>query len=77
MRDGVACGLNPLAISQAARLISHANTGKAAMAAGAESWSYAPNSTAVDVPDSGYDLALEFEWGLDLILDGLERRRGG
>lgn len=32
---------------------------------------------AARLPDSGYDLTLEFEWGLDLILDGLERRRGG
>jgi AcrR family transcriptional regulator len=26
--------------------------------------------------DTGYDPAVEFEWGLDLILDGLERARG-
>ena len=25
------------------------------------------------LPESGYDSAFEFEWGLDLILDGLER----
>jgi AcrR family transcriptional regulator len=29
------------------------------------------------LPDSGYDNAVEFAWGLDLILDGLERRRRG
>ena len=29
---------------------------------------------AVRLPESGYDNALEFAWGLDLILDGLERR---
>jgi AcrR family transcriptional regulator len=30
------------------------------------------------LPGSGYDTAVEFEWGLDLILDGLERlRRAG
>jgi hypothetical protein len=30
------------------------------------------------LPDSGYDTTVEFAWGLDLILDGLERlRRGG
>jgi AcrR family transcriptional regulator len=28
------------------------------------------------LPETGYDLAREFEWGLDLILDGLERLRG-
>ena len=28
---------------------------------------------AAKLPQSGYDYALEFEWGLDLILDGLER----
>jgi AcrR family transcriptional regulator len=27
------------------------------------------------LPDTGYDSALEFAWGLDLILDGLERLR--
>ena len=27
------------------------------------------------LPETGYDSALEFAWGLDLILDGLERRR--
>jgi AcrR family transcriptional regulator len=27
------------------------------------------------LPESGYDNAVEFAWGLDLILDGLERRR--
>jgi hypothetical protein len=27
------------------------------------------------LPGSGYDSAVEFEWGLDLILDGLERLR--
>jgi len=29
------------------------------------------------LPESGYDNALEFTWGLDLILDGLERLRHG
>jgi AcrR family transcriptional regulator len=29
------------------------------------------------LPESGYDNAVEFAWGLDLILDGLERRRRG
>jgi AcrR family transcriptional regulator len=29
------------------------------------------------LPDAGYDNAVEFAWGLDLILDGLERRRRG
>src|ERR1700749_5034861 len=31
---------------------------------------------ATKLPDSGYDNATEFAWGLDLILDGLHRRRG-
>jgi len=33
---------------------------------------------AAKIPESGYDPDVEFEWGLDLILDGLERhlRRG-
>jgi AcrR family transcriptional regulator len=30
---------------------------------------------AAKLPQSGYDTAAEFEWGLDLILDGLERLR--
>lgn len=30
---------------------------------------------ATKLPGSGYDSAVEFEWGLDLILDGLERLR--
>ncbi len=30
---------------------------------------------AEKLPGSGYDNAVEFEWGLDLILDGLERLR--
>jgi AcrR family transcriptional regulator len=30
---------------------------------------------ATKLPESGYDSAVEFEWGLDLILDGLERLR--
>jgi AcrR family transcriptional regulator len=30
---------------------------------------------ATKLPESGYDNDLEFAWGLDLILDGLERRR--
>jgi AcrR family transcriptional regulator len=29
------------------------------------------------LPDSGYDNAVEFAWGLDLILDGLDRLRPG
>ncbi|WP_372791677.1 TetR/AcrR family transcriptional regulator C-terminal domain-containing protein [Paraconexibacter sp.] len=29
---------------------------------------------AEKLPETGYDPAVEFEWGLDLILDGLERR---
>jgi AcrR family transcriptional regulator len=29
------------------------------------------------LPESGYDNAVEFAWGLDLILDGLERLRRG
>jgi AcrR family transcriptional regulator len=29
------------------------------------------------LPESGYDNAVEFAWGLDLILDGLERLRHG
>ena len=28
------------------------------------------------LPQAGYEYAAEFEWGLDLILDGLERLRG-
>jgi AcrR family transcriptional regulator len=33
---------------------------------------------ATKLPESGYDNAVEFEWGLDLILDGLDRlRRAG
>jgi AcrR family transcriptional regulator len=30
---------------------------------------------AIKLPGSGYDSAVEFAWGLDLILDGLDRRR--
>jgi AcrR family transcriptional regulator len=30
---------------------------------------------ATKLPESGYDNAVEFAWGLDLILDGLERLR--
>jgi hypothetical protein len=30
---------------------------------------------ATKLPDSGYDSAVEFAWGLDLILDGLDRLR--
>ena len=30
---------------------------------------------ATHLPDSGYDSAVEFAWGLDLILDGLDRLR--
>jgi AcrR family transcriptional regulator len=30
---------------------------------------------AARLPESGFDNAIEFAWGLDLILDGLERRR--
>ena len=30
---------------------------------------------AQKLPESGYDSAVEFAWGLDLILDGLDRRR--
>ncbi|HEY1516818.1 MAG TPA: TetR/AcrR family transcriptional regulator C-terminal domain-containing protein [Solirubrobacteraceae bacterium] len=30
---------------------------------------------AAKLPKSGYDNAVEFAWGLDLILDGLDRRR--
>jgi len=30
---------------------------------------------AMKLPESGYDNAVEFTWGLDLILDGLERLR--
>jgi AcrR family transcriptional regulator len=30
---------------------------------------------ATKLPTTGYDNALEFAWGLDLILDGLDRRR--
>jgi AcrR family transcriptional regulator len=32
---------------------------------------------ATKLPESGYDSDAEFAWGLDLILDGLERVRGG
>ncbi len=28
---------------------------------------------ATKLPESGYDIAAEFVWGLDLILDGLDR----
>ena len=31
---------------------------------------------ATKLLESGYDNAVEFAWGLDLILDGLDRRRG-
>jgi AcrR family transcriptional regulator len=31
---------------------------------------------ATKLPESGYDNAVEFAWGLDLILDGLDRRLG-
>jgi hypothetical protein len=30
---------------------------------------------AAKLPDSGYDTDVEFAWGLDLMLDGLERLR--
>ena len=30
---------------------------------------------AAKLPESGYDNAVEFAWGLDLILDGLDRHR--
>ncbi len=30
---------------------------------------------AAKLPESGYDNTIEFAWGLDLILDGLDRRR--
>jgi hypothetical protein len=30
---------------------------------------------ATKLPESGYDNAVEFAWGLDLILDGLDRLR--
>ena len=30
---------------------------------------------ATKLPETGYDNAREFAWGLDLILDGLDRRR--
>ncbi len=30
---------------------------------------------AAELPESGYDTAVEFSWGLDLILDGLDRLR--
>jgi Tetracyclin repressor-like, C-terminal domain len=30
---------------------------------------------AATLPESGYDPAVEFAWGLDLILDGLDRLR--
>jgi AcrR family transcriptional regulator len=32
---------------------------------------------ATKLPQAGYDYRAEFEWGLDLILDGLERLRDG
>jgi AcrR family transcriptional regulator len=32
---------------------------------------------ATKLPESGYDSDVEFAWGLDLILEGLERVRGG
>jgi AcrR family transcriptional regulator len=32
---------------------------------------------ATKLPESGYDPAVEFAWGLDLILDGLDRLRRG
>jgi AcrR family transcriptional regulator len=32
---------------------------------------------ATKLPESGYDNAVEFTWGLDLILDGLDRLRHG
>jgi hypothetical protein len=30
---------------------------------------------AAKLPESGYDNAVEFAWGLDLILDSLDRQR--
>jgi AcrR family transcriptional regulator len=30
---------------------------------------------ATNLPQAGYDYAVEFEWGLDLILEGLERKK--
>jgi AcrR family transcriptional regulator len=32
---------------------------------------------ATKLPETGYDNAIEFAWGLDLILDGLDRHRDG
>ncbi len=43
---------------------------------GLESYPYLAE-IAEQLPGSGYDNSVEFAWGLDLILDGLERLRDG
>jgi AcrR family transcriptional regulator len=43
---------------------------------GLDDYPYLAEITAT-LPQSGYDSAAEFAWGLDLILDGLERLRPG
>ncbi len=47
---------------------------RAETVAGPEDYPYLLE-VAAKLPDSGYDTAVEFAWGLDLILDGLERLR--
>jgi AcrR family transcriptional regulator len=47
---------------------------RAEMIDGIEDYPYLVE-VATKLPESGYDNAVEFAWGLDLILDGLDRRR--
>ncbi len=43
----------------------------------ADRWPHLVRFSREHVLRPGYDHALEFEWGLDLVLDGLERARSG
>ncbi len=49
---------------------------RAEMIGGLENYPYLAE-IAAQLPASGYDNSVEFAWGLDLILDGLERLREG
>ncbi len=42
----------------------------------ADRWPHLVEFSRQHVLQPGYDYGLEFEWGLDLVLDGLERERG-
>lgn len=41
----------------------------------ADEWPHPVEFSREHVLKPGYDYGLEFEWGLDLVLDGLERAR--